>query len=286
MHPFPGCASEKEEKRCVDGYYLSCRWWSPSVAYPSFGASPRSAQASWPPSGSARRLNELNALRSDFSAMIAHELDTPMASVRKLNELLSAQGEDPEVRDYATTATERELDALTNLVREVRAVAAVEREDFGIQARPLPLEELLAAAEVYASTLPGHHPIEVMVRGDLRVGERVLADPERIAQVLRNLLSNAAKYSPEGTPIELRVDKTEGWVRIEVADHGRGIHPDDVPRIFEKFGRGRDRKGHERPGVGLGLYLSRRIVQSHGSELTVQTRVGEGSVFGFELRVE
>ena len=234
----------------------------------------------------SRRLNELNSLRSDFSAMIAHELDTPIASVRKLNEMLCAEGDDPEVRDYATSATERELHALTNLVRDVRAVAAVEREGFGIKARPLPLEELLAAAEVYASTLPGHHPIGVMVRGDVRVGERVLADPERIAQVLRNLLSNAAKYSPEGTPIELRVDKTEGWVRIEVADHGRGIHPDDVPRIFEKFGRGRDRKGHERPGVGLGLYLSRRIVQSHGSELTVQTRVGEGSVFGFELRVE
>src|SRR5918997_2472211 len=228
----------------------------------------------------ARRLNELNSLRSDFSAMVAHELENPIAAVRKLNEMLGVQGEDPGVRDYATTATERELDALTNLVRDVRAVAAVEREGFGIKARPLPLEELLAAAEVYASTLPGHHPIGVMVRGDVRVGERVLADPERIAQVLRNLLSNAAKYSPKGTPVELRVGKEEGRMRIEVADHGRGIHPDDVPRIFEKFGRGRDRKGHERRGVGLGLYLSRRIVQSHGSELTVQTRVGEGSVFG------
>jgi signal transduction histidine kinase len=234
----------------------------------------------------AQRLNELNELRSDFSAMIAHELETPMASVRKLNELLSAQGEDPEVRDYATTSTERELDALTNLVRDVRAVAAVEREDFGIEARPLSLEELLAAAEVYASTLPGHHPIEVMVRGDLRAGERVLADPERIGQVLRNLLSNAAKYSPEGTPIELRVGKKGERIRIEVADHGRGIHPDDVPRIFEKFGRGRDPERHKTPGVGLGLYLSQRIVRGHGSELTVQTRLGEGSVFGFELRVE
>jgi signal transduction histidine kinase len=235
----------------------------------------------------ARRLNELNALRSDFSAMIAHALDTPIASVRKLNEMLSAQGEDHGVRDYATTATERELDALTNLVRDVRAVAAVEREGFEIEARPLPLEELLAAAEVYASTLPGHHPLEVMVRGDLRLGERVLADPERIGQVLRNLISNAAKYSPEGTPIELRVIGKEEQVRLEVADHGQGIHPDDVPRIFEKFGRGRDRKGYrERPGVGLGLYLSRRIVRGHGSELTVQTRPGEGSVFGFELGAE
>ena len=233
----------------------------------------------------ARRLNELNALRSDFSAMIAHELETPIASVRKLNEMLSAEGEEAGVRDYATTATERELDALTNLVRDVRAVSALEREGFEIEARRLPLEGLLADAEVYASTLPGHHPIEVMVRGDLGTGVCVLADPERIGQVLRNLLSNAAKYSPEGTPIELRVIGKEGRVRIEVADHGQGIHPDDVPRIFEKFGRGRDRERHKMPGVGLGLYLSRRIVRNHGSELAVQTRVGEGSVFGFELAV-
>src|SRR5215212_10005029 len=91
----------------------------------------------------AQRLNELNAMRSDFSAMVAHELETPIASVRKLNEMLCAEGEDPGVRQYATTATERELDALTTLVRDVRAVAAVEREDFGIKTRPLPLEELL-----------------------------------------------------------------------------------------------------------------------------------------------
>ncbi len=111
----------------------------------------------------------------------------------------------------------------------------------------------------------------------------MLANPERVGQVLRNLLSNAAKYSPEGAPIELRVIGKKGRVRLEVADRGPGIHPDDVTRIFEKFGRGRER--YKMPGVGLGLYLSRRIVRGHGSELTVQTKVGEGSVFGFELKV-
>ena len=113
----------------------------------------------------------------------------------------------------------------------------------------------------------------------------MLADPERIGQVLRNLLSNAAKYSPEGTPIELRVIGKKGRVRLEVADRGPGIHPEDVTRIFEKFGRGRDREGRKMPGVGLGLYLSQRIVRGHGSELTVRTRPGGGSVFGFDLEV-
>ena len=231
----------------------------------------------------AKRLNELNALRSDFSAMIAHELETPIAAVRKLNEMLSAEGEEPGIREYATAATEGELDALTNLVSDVRSVAAVEREDFEVETRPLALKKLLTDAEAYARTLPAEHPFRQIREGDLRAEERVLADPERIGQVLRNLLSNAAKYSPEGTSIELRVIGQKGRIRLEVADHGPGIHPDDVTRIFEKFGRGRDLEGRKTPGVGLGLYLSRRIVRSHGSELTVQTRPGEGSVFGFEL---
>jgi signal transduction histidine kinase len=232
-----------------------------------------------------RRLDDLNALRSDFSAMVAHELETPIAAVRKLNEMLSAQGEDSEVRDYATSATEREIDALANLVSDVRAVAAVERGGFGVEAHRLPLEKLLTDAEAYARTLPSEHPFRQVREGDPNAEESVLADPERIGQVLRNLLSNAAKYSPEGAPIELRVIGKKGRVRLEVADRGPGIHPDDMPRIFEKFGRGRDREGNKTPGVGLGLYLSRRIVRGHGSELTVQMRQGGGSVFGFELAV-
>jgi signal transduction histidine kinase len=120
----------------------------------------------------ARRLDELNALRSDFSAMVAHELDTPIAAVRKLNEMLCAEGEDPGVRAYATAATEGELDALTNLVSDVRAVAAVEREDFEVETRPLPLEELLTDAEAYARTLPGEHPFRQVSGGDLRAGGR------------------------------------------------------------------------------------------------------------------
>jgi RNA polymerase sigma factor (sigma-70 family) len=106
-----------------------------------------------------------------------------------------------------------------------------------------------------------------------------------MGQVLRNLLSNAAKYAPPGTPIELRAVRRGEHVRIEVADHGFGIHPDDMPRIFEKFGRGRDRGGRKVAGAGLGLYLSRRIVQAHGSDLTVESTPGVGSVFGFDLPV-
>jgi len=230
----------------------------------------------------ARRLDELNALRADFSAMVAHELDGPIAAIRRLNEMLIARGEDPGLRGYATGATEGELDALTALVRDVRTAAAIERDDFEVEPRPLPLQALLGEAEAYASTLPGDHSVQTILADMLR-NERVLADPERVGQVLRNLLSNAAKYSPEGTPIELRATRKNGGVRIEVADRGPGIRPEDLARIFEKFGRGRDQEGRKVPGVGLGLYLSRRIVRAHGAELTVETDPGQGAVFGFEL---
>ncbi len=222
-------------------------------------------------------------MRADFSAMVAHELGGPIAAIRKLNEMLSVRGEDPDLRRYATATTEAELGALSALVGDVRTAAAVEREDFEVEARLLPLEALLGDAEAYASTLPGHHPLETIFEGDLDGVERVWADPERIGQVLRNLLSNAAKYSPEGAPIELRTTRKDGRVRIEVADHGPGIRPEDLRRIFEKFGRGPDQEGRKVPGVGLGLYLSRRIVRAHGAELAVETEPGRGSVFGFEL---
>jgi signal transduction histidine kinase len=145
---------------------------------------------------------------------------------------------------------------------------------------------LVTDAKAYADSLPGDHPLEVVLSGALEARERVWADPKRVGQVLRNLLSNAAKYSPDGTSIELRATTNgSGHVRIEVADHGPGIHPEEVARIFEKFGRGSSREGKKVAGAGLGLYLSRRIVQAHGGELTLDTQLGEGSVFGFDLEV-
>jgi signal transduction histidine kinase len=103
--------------------------------------------------------------------------------------------------------------------------------------------------------------------------------------VLRNLLSNAAKYSPAGAPIELRATSTGSRVRFEIADHGIGIQPGERERIFEKFGRGRNQEGQQVAGAGLGLYLSRRIVQVHGGDLAVESTPGRGAVFACQLAV-
>ena len=235
----------------------------------------------------ARRLDELAALRADFSAMVAHELGNPISALGTLTAMLGVEGLDPRTRASTLAAVRSEIDTLDALVADVRAAAAVEREDFEIEPYSLPLATLLTEAEAYANTLSGNHPVKVTLNGGLDAQEQVLADPKRVGQVLRNLLSNAAKYSPEGTLVELRATRNgPQHVRIEVVDSGEGIHPDDLNRIFEKFGRGRDRRGKSKvAGTGLGLYLSRRIVQAHGSELTVDSKPGEGSTFGFELEV-
>ena len=175
----------------------------------------------------------------------------------------------------------RKTALLTSLVADVQASAAAEQHDFAVAPRLVPVAALLAEAAAVARTLLGNHPLTVPPAPPVLVR----ADPERIGQVLRNLLSNAAKYAPPGTAIELRAQPAGERVQITVADRGPGIHPDDLPRIFEKFGRGRDVDGRRVPGVGLGLYLSRRLLQAHGTDLTVESAPGQGAAFGFPLEV-
>lgn len=230
-----------------------------------------------------RRMRELAVLKADFTAMVAHELASPLAAIRGYADMLSTGKLSTERRARILDEIRAEADRLNALVADVRAAAAVERADFSVRIVPVDLDILLADAAAYASTLPGAHPLttKISARG------RVLADADRIGQVLRNLLDNAATYSPEGAPIELRATPAGSTndaakrVRIEVADRGPGIRPDDLGRIFEKFGRGKT--DEEVAGTGLGLYLSMRIVRAHGSEITVDSGPGQGSVFAFDL---
>jgi signal transduction histidine kinase len=169
----------------------------------------------------------------------------------------------------------------TVLVADVQATATVGHDDVAVQIGSVPVRTLLAAGATFAGTLPGDHTLTTTIMTD----ERVWADAERVGQVLRHLLSNAARYSPAGAPIALRAMRRGERVRNEVADQGYSIHPADRARIFEKFGRGRDQVKRKVAGAGLGLYLAERILRAHGSELTINAIPGAGSVFGFDLQV-
>jgi signal transduction histidine kinase len=227
----------------------------------------------------AQRLTELGILKAHFTAMVAHELGNPLAAIRFATEMLETGELSPDEEAETFQSIRRQAEVLTSLVSDVSTAATVEQEDFEVRPRLVPLSGLIADAATYGKSLTGDHSIIA----PFATVQMVWADPERIGQVLRNLVSNAAKYSPPGTPIELSVSRQGASVRIDVIDQGYGIHPDDMVRVFDKFGRGRDQSGKKVAGIGLGLYLSRRIIQAHGSDLTVQSTLGAGSTFGFEL---
>ena len=227
------------------------------------------------------RLSELAVLKADFTAMVAHELTSPIAAIRTLVAMLATGELSPEEQSQALATIGAQTEVLKALAIDLQSAATAERNDFAVRLRPVRISELLATAAVFNRALPGEHPMTTQIVGP----DWVLADQDRIGQVLRNLIENAAKYSPVGAPIELRATSRGRRMRIEVADRGPGIPPHALRRIFEKFGRGRDERGERVPGLGLGLYLSRRLVQMHGSELTVEPRFGGGATFAFELEL-
>jgi PAS domain S-box-containing protein len=229
----------------------------------------------------AKQLRALTDMRADLTAMVAHELRSPLAALRITASMLATGALAPEQEAEALTVVQAEVSRLDRLVTDVAAAAAAERDDFSIQFHPVPLALLVDAAATFARASLGDRPFTIATFPDARVW----CDPERISQVLRNLLDNIAKHTPPGTPVTLRAHRDRRRIRLEIADRGPGIPVEDLPLIFEKFGRGRDAVDSQCPGAGIGLYLSRQILQAHGTDLSVASAPGEGAAFAFELRV-
>ncbi len=223
-----------------------------------------------------RQLEEIGILKRDFSSMVAHELASPLAAIGNMAQMISLGILPPDEQQKVAGRIQGEARILQLLVRDIHASAEIEHDDFAVQPRPVALHDLFEDAEAYGvNVLRGR---QVSLEPPLQT--RVLADPERIGQVIRNLLNNALRHTPEGTRIVVRSLQEQGCVRIEIEDDGPGIDPVDQLRIFEKFGRGQ----HAGEGRGLGLYLCRRILNAHDTDLVVESGLGEGTRFSFWLK--
>jgi signal transduction histidine kinase len=110
----------------------------------------------------------------------------------------------------------------------------------------------------------------------------VLADPDRLERILMNLLTNALKYSAPGTPVTVALARRDGQVVTAVSDQGPGIPPDELPHLFERYYRARETR-ERKEGLGLGLYITKGLVEAHGGRLWVESQVGKGSTFSFSL---
>ncbi len=217
---------------------------------------------------------------AEFAGMIAHELGSPIAAVQHASEVLGLEALSAQ-QERARALIELETKALRLLAGDLRAASSQERDSFDLHPRVVSLGALLGEARDFALTAPGDHPILL----DPVACVNVIADSGRIAQVLRNLITNAAKYSPPKAPIRIRARRDRDRVWIEVIDSGPGIDPLDAPFIFAKFVRGRQKAGSQASGLGLGLYLSKRIVEAHGGKLIAESAPGEGATFAFSVEV-
>ncbi|MBL8338633.1 MAG: histidine kinase, partial [Rhodoferax sp.] len=229
------------------------------------------------------RLQELDRLKDDFMSSVTHELRTPLTSIRALAELMA---DDPDMpgpqRQQFLGIIVSETERLSRLVNQVLDMAKIESGHGEWHSSPVDLAALLAQAV----QTTGEMVRERGGRITLAVPEQpvvLLADPDRLTQVLLNLLSNAAKFLP---PQEGRVDVTlqalPGVVRVAVQDNGPGVPPTQRSLIFEKFRQGGD-AAHRPQGTGLGLPISRQIVVHFGGRLWLESPPDGGARFVFEL---
>jgi two-component system sensor histidine kinase KdpD len=225
---------------------------------------------------------ETEQLRNALLSSVSHDLRTPLAVVTgATTALLDQSGPRDEAsrRELLETARQ-EAERLNRLVGNLLDMTRLEAGALKVRKEPQPIEEVIGAALNRMEDRLRGRDIHTSVPRDLPL---VALDPALIEQVLVNLLENATKYTPPGSPIDVSVNTSDDEVMVEVADRGPGVAAEDAERVFDKFYRVREGEGG---GVGLGLTICRGIVSAHGGRIWVEERPGGGALFRFTLPLE
>jgi signal transduction histidine kinase len=225
-------------------------------------------------------MQEFTAREEAFRSVVVHELGTPIATLRTFAHVLARSGgAGMEARHLAAQGVQAESRRLQELIARMEELRNLELEEFNCELRPVPLRPIIEDAAGYVRGLPGGHaPMLSWECGHVQV----LADPVRLGQALRNVLTNAARYSPDRTPIRLTCRSSGDEVQVEVVDRGPGIPPHERERVLRKFERGAAVNGD---GAGLGLYIAARIAEGHGGGLELtETANGKGARVVLRLR--
>ena len=226
--------------------------------------------------------HRMEAAQRRFVADASHEMRTPIAALKGMLELLEDGAKDvPKVRDDFIHTMQMEADRLSRLVGDLLTLARLEAGSLQLEPAPEPAADLLEEVACLLRTLADQYGVTLAVEAPS--GASVMADRDRITQVLVSFTDNALKHSPSGTTIHLRAQPRDGMVRFEVSDEGSGIGPEELDRVFERFYR--SDSSREGSGTGLGLAIAKEIVEAHGSAITVRSELGAGTTFGFELPV-
>ena len=233
-----------------------------------------------------RRLRELDQVKSDFVSIVSHELRTPLTSIQGFSELLLNRPVGPARQRQFLSHILHESERLGRIVEDLLDLSRIEAgRGRPLNQTPLDLVPLLEVNAELFGCQSATHEIRVEASGNL---PPVLADRDAVDRMLKNLISNAIKYSPRGGPVLLRAAQSAadpGFVDIEVEDRGVGIPPEAIGRIFDKYYRAGQPDAAGVRGLGLGLALVKSLVEAHGGAVRVSSSPGQGSCVTVSLPV-
>jgi PAS domain S-box-containing protein len=226
-------------------------------------------------------LRKIDRMKMEFLSNVSHELRTPLQSIGGFTKLiLNGQVPDPETRQEFLQIIDRESWHLGNLINDLLDMSRLESGRFQINRRLAPIRDTIADTLKIFHALAREKNIGLHedIAPDLPEME---VDVERLRQVVINLLSNALKYSDPGSSITIKARKNKNDVQFDISDQGIGISPEAMEHLFERFYRAEDKLA--RGGTGLGLFITRQIVEAHGGRIWAKSKVGEGSTFCFSI---
>lgn len=229
------------------------------------------------------RLRQLQEQREDLLRAVSHDMRTPLTAIQGHAELLMRtmrKGEWNERSERSATAIMQSTRQMNAMIQDLVESARLESGQMELHLTPVHLDSYLLDILDHLAGVLETSRVQLAVPGDL---PPVCADPHRLERIVVNLVSNALKYSPRDSEVEIIAERSGEEVRISVADRGSGIPPEDLEHIFDRYYRAREKSIAE--GLGLGLYITKMSVEAHGGHIWVDTDLGKGSTFHFTLPV-
>ncbi|MBU1863472.1 MAG: PAS domain S-box protein [Candidatus Omnitrophica bacterium] len=231
------------------------------------------------------RLKDLDNLKSEFVSTVSHELKNPIAVIKSTVELLLAArrlGKQLKVdfENQSLVAINEEIDRLSQLINDLLNLSRLEAQRVEVKKELTNVKNLFVSAAQLFHVHEKTHPIQIIVEN---IDQKILLDADKIKQVLINYIGNAIKYSPGGSPIEVKATIENRTLRVTVSDHGIGIPEDKLPNIFVKFTRISTPETQAIGGTGLGLSICKKIMDLHHGHVWCESTYHEGSIFGFAV---
>ncbi|MGK4007947.1 PAS domain-containing protein [Sorangium sp. So ce1036] len=228
------------------------------------------------------RLKDLERLKEEWTSVVAHDLKQPVTTIIGYAAQLERRPQMAaavKIRAGHILASARRLG---RMISDLTDISRIESRRLAIESDPVDLAALVeAVVERTAGETEGHE-VHVELTGEIPI---VQADAGRVEQVLSNLLSNAAKYGDPGTPIQVTLARRGGEVQVSIQNTGRGIPPEDLPLLFERFFRGRAMRNERVVGLGLGLYIAKGLIEAHRGRIWVESPRGGRTTFHFTLPI-